>query len=149
MSNSENIFGADGQVVQRDIEINIVPDAEGRAKIVPVKGDVIVMSSDGALNRVHGAFQNFHDCGCFVLGAPGVRCAIAGCGKISCPACAKRCTHCLMPICLEHTEMLTVADCGVDLCPRCHAEIRRRRFFGKVAKALLHPFVSTDPRNEP
>lgn len=144
----ETILGPDGQPVQREIEVMLVPDADGNARIVPIRGEAIVMSPDGALDRVVVGVQHFRDCGCPVLGAPGVRCAMAGCGKISCPACAKRCAHCHIPTCLEHTEILTVADCGIDLCPRCHAEARRKQLFGQVARALLNPFVSRNPGSE-
>ena len=120
----------------------VTTDDDGNPVVKPVDANSIALSPEGAIDSSEIGFESYRHCGCPTTIPAGGRCAVDGCGRVSCERCAGRCANCMIPCCLEHSRFAAGTD-GKPLrfCLRCDVELRRKTLFRKMRGFLFSPFV--------
>jgi hypothetical protein len=146
----QDMFGG-GEPQRRVLKARLARDAQGKLVIQPLEGQAHVISADDSLDTVNLEVDAFFDCGCSIEGnRPGCHCCEPGCAHVVCTKHLARCQVCgkgLCPQCLHSLQ--AEPDGRIDLCQTHHRAAVRRRFWQRVARTALGPFVVFDDHQEP
>lgn len=142
------LFGKGDRPIRRDVQLRITVDEDGNPKIEGVDGMGVRVSPEGSLDRVIIISDRFFHCGCSAEQAPGGRCGMPRCGRVSCQKCEGRCHACSIPICLEHSVFEGTENVRIRLCHKCRDASKRRRVLMAGLRCLASPFVDFESRKE-
>lgn len=142
------LFGHGDRPIRRDVQMRVTVDEDGNPKLEGVDGTGVRVSPEGSLDRVIVTSDRFFHCGCSADQAPGGRCGIPGCGRVSCPKCAGRCHVCTMPLCLQHSVFENTENARIRLCHRCRDAGKRRRTLAAGLRCLASPFIDFEKGKE-
>lgn len=136
--------------IRRERRLRVTADDGGNPVLQPVDDKSIGVSAEGSIDSTTINYDNFWHCGCPTHIPAGGRCAVGGCGRISCQQCAGRCSRCSVPACLEHSVFMAVADGKTArVCLRCHAALKRKQVLHQIGRLLLYPFVDFGGKEGP
>jgi hypothetical protein len=142
------LWGSGAQSIRRDAEVTLTTDADGKPRLQPERGRIVVLSPDGSIDRLGITHRHFYDgCGCLADTPPGGCCAEPGCGRVSCQHHFSHCYQCLQPCCPRHVETVKMRSGGeIRICRSCYDATRRRWLWRRVLRAVLSPFIEFPDR---
>lgn len=145
----DNLFGQGSRPIRRKRVAHDAFDEFGNLIIVPERDKIAALSREGSIDDL--TIRHFLDCGHPAEQPLGGRCCEPGCGKVSCMACYKRCANpnCNKGLCLEHVRTVESANGQpIPVCSSCRSLLKRKRFWGNIAKIALSPFVAFEKSKE-
>jgi hypothetical protein len=146
-----NSFGS-GQPYRRRAAFRVSYDADGKVVLHSRDGQADIISPDDSLDKIELDIDDFLDgCGCNAkTNRAGAHCGEPGCARVVCEKHLRHCENCSKPLCLQHLYYFQAfSDQRIPLCPNHYREAVRRRWWQRIAKTALRPFVAFDHRNSP
>ncbi len=133
----ELLLGLGQTPVRREVRLLLTYDEDGVPTVQPLETELISLSPEGSIDRVHLTHAHFMHCGCSAhLQQIGGQCV--DCGNISCVVHQGWCFLCRKPLCLECSNLVEHPEQGrVVLCPSCRNEAVRGAFWRQVKRVLL------------
>ena len=141
---------AGGDPQRRELKFRVTWDAQGHVVLQPLEGQVHIISPEDSLDTVSLEPDAFLDCGCGVKpNQPRYHCCEPGCPHVVCEQHIKYCpcTKGLCPQCQYYFE----ASPGqpITMCRTHYGEAARRRWWSRVARVALSPFIAFDKPTPP
>lgn len=134
-----------GRPFRRDVKGTVGTDADGNPVFHRLDGRSTGSSPEDSIDSIEVEVQTYLDCGCNArINQIGGQCAEPGCQRVMCDKCWPRCRcwECGKPCCLGHMHYLELPTGNrLGLCEKHHREAVRRRFWKRVARGALRPFV--------
>jgi hypothetical protein len=139
-TSQDNLYGPGSKPIRRKAKCLKRAKSHGDEFEV-LQSETVTLSCEDSIDSSEAVIV-LH-CGHLSSDGVGMQCSRPDCDNLSCRKCSEdgTCQQCLAPICKEHRYHLETSSGRLTLCPRCHAEHRRRLRWRAVLGALASPFI--------